>query len=127
MRHHIVLAIAAVSLLVTGCETASRRDSNSIQVDRTIGPPLPGVQTSVHFFIKRVDSHTYDITAFGDAYQTEQQYLDAWVRMADELAAGRPYEKQTTIEPAYYHTGGSPSGLVNAGVGTFVKGRMILK
>ena len=124
MKTHILLAFAVVSLLFTGCETGSRRDPTAIQVTRAIGSPLQN--DAVYFFIKKVDDHTYDITAFGNAYQTDQQYLAAWVRMADELAAGRRYEKQTTIEPAQYRRGVS-GGPVETGVGTFVTGRMILK
>lgn len=124
MRIHILLASAVVALLFTGCETGSRSDPNAIQVTRTIGSPTQN--ELVYFFIKRVDDHTYEIWAFGNASQNDQQYLAAWVRMADDLAAGRPYEKQTTIEPSQYSWGaiGRP---IEFGVGTIVKGRMILK
>jgi hypothetical protein len=121
-----LLAFVVVALLFTGCATGSRSDPKTIQVTRVIGVPVPGGENAVHFFIKRVDDHTYDITAFGDAIETDQQYLDAWIRMADELAAGRPYEKQTTIEPAHYQ-GGVMGGPVETGVGTIVKGRIVMK
>jgi hypothetical protein len=105
MKTRILRALAIVSWLLTASETWARRDPNGVPVDRTIGAPFPH-RALVQFFIKQVDPRTYDIRAIGTADPTDQQYLDAWVRMADDLAAGRPCEKQTTIEPERHESEG---------------------
>jgi len=126
VRTYIVLVFGVVSLLFTGCETWPPADPNVTYATKKIGSPfaLHGV---VQFSIKRIDDHTYDILAYGSAEQTAQQYLDAWVWMADKLAAGRPYEKQTTIEPYEYGGSGEVGMPTGHNVGTMVRGRMVLK
>ena len=81
----------------------------------------------MNFVATKLDDHTYEITEYGYAGLTEEQYLEGWIWMADKLAAGRPYEKQTKIEPYEYDAGGEVGMPTSRGVGTKVIGQMILK
>jgi len=117
------LFLSLVFLLSAGCASL-RPDPNLTLTHKQIGGPKGGF---ADFVARKVDDHTYEIVVSGDADLTEDQCLDGWIWMANKLAAGRPYEKQTKTEHWRYDSVPLNYQASTPGLGTKVTGLMVLK
>lgn len=119
------LLLTIVALLVSGCSTL-RPDSNLTVA--TLGVPNPpSPDALVYLSANRVNDHTYEIIAQGDASLRAEQFERAWTWMADKLAAGRPYDKQTKVDSYEYFALVGDIRSSSHRFGMKVTGRMTLK
>ena len=126
MRPLVSLLITLLSFsFFTGCAT-DHRDRDVIKTGKWVGG-LGLTGGHVNLEARKIDEHTYEIVAFGAALCTEKQVLEAWTWMADKLAKGRPYRKETkTAFYAYDAPAPMPLGATHH-AGRQVSGRMTIE
>jgi len=127
MKTYGIGLVVALGALLLAPRTLAQSDPKEIRTTARIGGQFQNGGFA-QIEAKQLDDHTYAITVCGDAGLTDEQVMAGWVWMADKLAAGRPYDKQTKTGPYRYNgftqTPGTPGSLL---VGAKVSGRMILK
>jgi len=123
MRARFAVALAFAALALSGCAGVSR-PSGTVWYEKEFGR---GYGDFVMLAKTAVDDRTIEIVAYGSGGLTARQVCDVWATLADQVAAGRPYEKRLTVE-AWRHEGMSVNYLPGAPeVGTKVTGRMVLQ
>jgi hypothetical protein len=121
--YRVGLILSLVFPLFAGCASV-RPDPNVTEARAQIGGPYGGF---VNFWTRKVDDHTYEIVVYGRADLTDDQFLDGWIWMANKLAAGRPYEKQTKTDHLRYEGMSLKYAVSTPGPETEVTGLMVLK
>ena len=112
-----------VALLLIGCQS-TRSDADVIKTSAQIGGSLGA---PVMFEVKRASANTYEILAYGTA-ATDQQVLEGWLLKANQLAAGRPYEREMSKTNYEYNDAGPlVGGSSTRRVGAMVRGRILIK
>ncbi len=98
MKKVTLIALTLLAFVFTGCETVPE-DPNVTKDHRWIGGAI-GLEA------RKVDERTYIVIARGAGACTEADVTKAWVYMADKMAAGKPYDKETKVLPYKYSAPG---------------------
>jgi hypothetical protein len=118
-----VLFLAAASVLFGLCVLGACFNISSepivVRDQRWIGG-------TISLEARRLDANTYSVTARGAAVCSEAQVMEAWVQMADKVAAGRRYDKTTKTQP-YESPAPAPGGDGTRNTGLMIVGQVSLK
>jgi len=117
LRQVLKLLVALALCGLAGCATPPG-DPNLTTDHREIGG-------SISLEARRLTPNTYDIRARGTSLCTEEQLMQAWLEMAEKMAAGKAYKKATKTE-SYSYTTPSPFSGPTYHTGLQVSGRISL-